>query len=777
VTTAPARQIKDDLQTKVRMRVRVRGLVQGVGFRPFVHREATARGLAGWVRNSAEGVVLEAEGERSSLEKFLDALENAPPAHATVIDMDISEIVRRGEDSFRILPSDVDGARTTTPAPDYAPCPECLAEFFNASNRRYLYPFINCTQCGPRFSIIEDLPYDRARTSMRRFAMCAQCQREYDDPQDRRFHAEPNACPVCGPQLALWNASGETLSMDHEALLTAAEALRTGAIVALKGIGGFHLLVDAQNEEAVTRLRARKRRPEKPFAVIFPTLATLHEACRVSAEEEALLTSPASPIVLLRRSGDTLASAVAPENPLLGAMLPYSPLHHLLMRELGFPVVATSGNVTDEPIAIDERDALRRLGDVADMFLVHNRQIVRPLDDSVARIVCGRELMLRCARGYAPASVAVAGVAAGVLALGGHLKTSIALTGEGRVTLGPHIGDLESVETREAHARTAQDMLSLGGARPRLVIRDLHPDYATSRTADDFGAPILAVQHHLAHVVACIVENGAEPPGLGVAWDGAGYGLDGTIWGGEFLLVTKSGWRRVAHLRSFPLPGGDTAAREPRRAALGLLYEAFGPDALAMTDLAPLAAFAPHERDALGVMLSRGVNSPRTSSMGRLFDAFAALCGLRQRASYEGQAAAELEWAAADRAGGRAYPFPLRDPTNTDGACTMDWGEALKAALADLRRGEPAGIVSEAFHNGLAVAIVAMAEHIGERRVVLTGGCFQNARMLETTVGALRAAGFEPLWHRRVPPNDGGLSFGQAAWAAWGEAKERKTCA
>ncbi|MBM3553830.1 MAG: carbamoyltransferase HypF [Alphaproteobacteria bacterium] len=754
----------------------MRGLVQGVGFRPFVHREATARGLAGWVRNSAEGVVLEAEGERSSLENLLDALERAAPAHAAVANLDVSEIAARGEAGFTILPSDAEGARKTLPAPDYATCPDCLEELFDASNRRYLYPFINCTQCGPRFSIIEDLPYDRARTSMRRFAMCAQCQREYDDPQDRRFHAEPNACPVCGPQLALWNTASETLAMDRDALLAATEALRAGAIVAVKGIGGFHLMVDARSQRAVTRLRARKRRPEKPFAVMFPTLATLHEACRISAEEEALLTSPASPIVLLKRSSDTLASAVAPENPLLGAMLPYSPLHHLLMRELGFPIVATSGNISDEPIVIDEHDVLARLTGVADIFLVHNRPIVRPLDDSVTRVVCGHELMLRRARGYAPASITVADAMAGVLALGGHLKTSIALTGEGAVTLGPHIGDLESVETREAHARAAQDLIRLGGARPQLIVRDLHPDYATSRTAEDYGKPIFAVQHHLAHVVACMAENGVSPPALGVAWDGAGYGLDGTIWGGEFLLVTKSGWRRVAHLRSFPLPGGDAAAREPRRAALGLLYEAFGSGALAMADLVPLAAFTPNERDALGVMLARGVNSPLTSSAGRLFDAFAALCGLRQRASYEGQAASQLEWALTDCADGPAYPFPLRAPEKAGGAYIMDWAEALHVALSELRGGAAPGAISDALHNGLANAIVALAERIGERRVALSGGCFQNTRLLGTAVGALRAAGFEPLWHRRVPPNDGGLALGQAAWAAWREAEERETC-
>jgi len=775
--TASALQARSANHTGTRIRVCVRGTVQGVGFRPFVHRRATALGLSGWVRNSSEGVVLEVEGERPRIAKLLQALREAAPANAMITAVETNEIDARGGAGFAILPSDANGAQGTTAAPDYATCPDCLAELFDASNRRHLYPFINCTQCGPRFSIIEELPYDRERTSMRRFRMCAACQAEYDDPRDRRFHAEPNACPICGPRLAVWNGWGETQAMDHDALLAASDALRGGAILAVKGIGGFHLMVDARDEAAVMRLRARKRRPEKPFAVMFPTLADVAASCRISTEEEALLCDAARPIVLLRRTGGPVARAAAPGNPLLGAFLPYSPLHHLLIRELGFPLVATSGNLSNEPIVTNERDALLRLNGLADIFLVHDRPIVRPADDSVARIICGRELMLRRARGYAPAAVAVEGATAGVLALGGHLKTSVALTGANSVTLGQHIGDLETVEARDAHARAVDDMIRFGGARPRLVVRDLHPDYATSRAAEELGLPAIAVQHHLAHVAACMAENGVSPPILGVAWDGAGYGPDGTVWGGEFLLVTKSGWRRVAHLRRFPLAGGEAAAREPRRAALGLLYEAFGPGAIAKTDLAPVAAFTDRERGGLGVMLARGVNAPLTSSMGRLFDAFAALCGLRQRASYEGQAAAELEWAAEGRADRRAYPFPLRDPAEAGDAYGMDWGDALEAALADLRRREPAGAVSEAFHNGLAEAIVAMAERIGERRVALTGGCFQNARLLETSVGALRAAGYEPLWHRRVPPNDGGLSFGQAVWAAWREAKEGETCA
>ncbi len=471
-----------------------------------------------------------------------------------------------------------------------------------------------------------------------------------------------------------------------------------------------------------------------------------------------------------------VAPAVAPGNPWLGAMLPYAPLHHLLLRELGFAVVATSANVSDEPIATDEREALARLGGIADLFLVHDRPIVRAVEDSVARIVCGRELVLRRARGYAPASIAVAGMASGILAMGAHLKATVAVSRAAGVVLSQHIGDLETIAARAAHARVVADATRLHAVTPRLVARDLHPDYASSRAAEAAGLPVAGVQHHLAHVVACMAEHGIAPPVLGVAWDGTGYGPDGTVWGGEFLLVTETGWRRVARLRPFRLPGGEAAVREPRRAALGLLYEGYGAKAFAMTDLAPVAAFSAAERTTLRTMLLRAVNAPLTSSAGRLFDGFAALCGLRQRASYEGQAAAELEWAAEGHASGRSYELPLRE-TRAQPSLEVDWRPALAAALADLRAGTAPGAVSEALHNGLAAAIAAAARRCGQHRVVLTGGCFQNARLTEAAVAALRAAGFEPIWHRRVPPNDGGIALGQAVWAAWSEPRGSTPCA
>jgi hydrogenase maturation protein HypF len=754
---------------RARLRILVRGAVQGVGFRPFVYSRAMALGLSGWVRNSSEGVAVEAEGAADDLSVFVETIRRSPPKNAVVTAIEVHQIEPRGEPAFAIRPSETTGTRTAQLLPDLATCPDCLAELFSPTDRRYRYPLINCTQCGPRFSIIEDTPYDRARTSMRHFAMCRACRREYADPANRRFHAEPNACADCGPRLALWDPHGHALERDHDALLAAAAALREGAIVALKGIGGFHLLADARNEATVRLLRRRKQRPEKPFAVMFPSLAEIGQRCCVSSAEATLLTSPARPIVLLRRTGDRLAVAVAPGNPWLGVLLPYAPVHHLLMRELGFPIVATSGNIANEPIVTDETEALQRLAAVADFFLVHDRPIVRPLDDSVARIVCGRELVLRRARGYAPAPITTDGLPPGILAFGGHLKTTIALTVPGNAVLSQHLGDLDTASACEAHARAIRDTTELHRFRPRLAVCDLHPDYASCRTAEASELPVIAVQHHVAHIAACMAEHGITPPALGVAWDGTGYGSDGTIWGGEFLLLRETGWRRVAHLRPFSLPGGNAAAGEPRRAALGLLYEAFGDRALAMTDLAPVAAFSAGERAVLHTMLARGTNAPLTSSAGRLFDAFAALCGLRQRASYEGQAAAELEWAAGDRATGRRYEFRVRQAKQGEAPLIVDWQPALESSLADLRVGADTGTISEALHNGLALAILEVASRIGEHRVVLSGGCFQNARLTEVAVAALGAGGFDPIWHRHVPPNDGGIALGQAAWAAWRE--------
>ena len=762
-----------------RLRVVIRGAVQGVGFRPFVYRLATEMSLPGWVSNSSGGVLIEAEGEADQLTAFLLRLERERPPRSAIYSLESSVLPLQGFSEFTIRESDRTGRRTAIVLPDIATCADCLRDVFDPANRRYLYPFTNCTNCGPRFTIITALPYDRANTTMRTFRMCPACEREYHDPADRRFHAQPNACPSCGPQLALWNEHGRTLAVRHEALLRAAECLHAGQIVALKGIGGFHLLVDARSEEAVRRLRVRKHREEKPLALMYPSPAQIAADCQVSVLETRLLRAPEAPIVLARRRASTLrnseadagtgiAPAVAPGNPCLGVMLPYSPLHHLLFRELPFPLVATSGNLSDDPICTDEHEALERLRGIADAFLVHDRPIARHADDSVARILLGREQILRRARGYAPLPIHVGRDLPDLLGVGAHLKGAVAVSVGDEVFIGQHLGDLESAEASRAFERAVDDLERLYALSPIAVACDAHPDYFSTRFAQARGLPVMRVQHHHAHVRACMAENGLRGPVLGVSWDGTGYGLDGTVWGGEFLHVTSASYRRVAHLRCFPLPGGEQAIREPRRAAVGLLYEVLGDQLFTMDRLPPIAAFTPSERSILKKMLTRGVNCPRTSSAGRLFDAVAALLGLRLGKQFEGQAAMVLEWTADAATTATAYPFEVRE---SEGALLVDWEPILRAILAAIDSRMAPDQVSAVFHNTLAEMIVAVAGRIGERQVVLTGGCFQNRVLTEATVSRLTAAGFSPHWHQRIPPNDGGIALGQilAACAAMEE--------
>jgi hydrogenase maturation protein HypF len=757
-----------------RLRVAIRGAVQGVGFRPFVYRLARELGLDGWVVNTPQGVFVEVEGDPAALEQCLLRIGRDRPPRAVIQSLEPSWLDPVAYVGFEIRDSARDGETTALVLPDIATCAECRADVRDPANRRYRYPFTNCTNCGPRFSIIDALPYDRANTSMRGFAMCPACQREYGDPADRRFHAQPNACPVCGPQLALWDPTGRELARQDTALGDAAAAIRAGRIVAVKGLGGFHLMVDASNDAAVRRLRERKHREEKPFALMYPSLADVGRHAAVSAVEARLLTSPEAPIVLLTRleaAKAGVSSAVAPRNPALGVMLPYTPLHLLLLDDVGGPVVATSGNVADEPICTDEVEALERLGGVADLFLVHDRPIVRHVDDSIVRVMLGRELVLRRARGYAPLPVPLGREGPPVLAVGGHLKSTVAVTAGSNAFISQHIGDLESQPSTNAFLGVLASLQRLFDVRPAMVAADLHPDYLSTRYAASLGLPVLRVQHHYAHVAACMAENEIAGPALGVSWDGTGYGPDGTIWGGEFLLTDDASFTRAACLRPFGLPGGDRAVREPRRSALGVLHAMLG-DALTATPGVPLGAFAPGERHLLLQMLERGLNTPVTTSAGRLFDAVAALLGLCERSSFEGQAAMELE-AAADTAIDDAYPFILEDrpdrvaPRGGWAApdLVVDWEPMVRAVLLDQQAGVPAGTVAARFHNTLAEMIVAVAARVGERRVVLTGGCFQNRRLTERAVGRLREAGFAPYWHQRVPPNDGGLALGQLAAA------------
>jgi hydrogenase maturation protein HypF len=752
-----------------RLRVAIRGAVQGVGFRPFVYRLATEMGMPGWVSNSPQGVFLEVEGAPDALRSFLLRLERERPPRSSIQSLEPSFLSPIGFHTFEIRPSDHTGERTALVLPDIATCADCLREICDPADRRYLYPFTNCTNCGPRFSIIQALPYDRPNTTMAGFAMCDTCRREYGNPSDRRFHAQPNACPACGPHLELWGPAGDVLSTHHPALRDAVEAIRRGQVVAVKGLGGFHLMVDGTNEEAVSWLREQKHREDKPLAIMAPYIDLIKVYCEVSSLEERLLSSPESPIVLLRRRGDLpewirpIAPSVAPGNPDLGVMLPCTPLHHVLARELGMPVVATSGNLSDEPICTDERDALTRLRGIADLFLVHDRPIARHVDDSVARVLLGRELVLRRARGYAPLPVQVGRPLPPLLAVGAHLKNAVAVSAHTQVFVSQHIGDLETPQAFDAFRRVSDDLLRLYDLKPQAVVCDAHPDYLSTRHAAGTGLPVVHVQHHYAHVLSCMAENGLESPILGVSWDGTGYGLDHTIWGGEFLRVTESGFQRVAHLRTFRLPGGEHAVKEPRRTAIGLLYEMEGDRFAAREELAPVRSFAAPERRLLTQALANHLNAPLTSSAGRLFDAVAALLGLRLTTRFEGQAAMELEWAIRGVTTDASYPFQIEPK---QGILIADWEPLIHALLADLAGGAALGDMAARFHNTLADMIVAIAEQVGIQTIALSGGCFQNRYLTERTVGCLVAAGFSPHWHQRVPPNDGGIALGQILAAA-----------
>ncbi|MBI4677952.1 MAG: carbamoyltransferase HypF [Elusimicrobia bacterium] len=768
-----------------RLWVLVRGAVQGVGFRPFVFRLARELGLNGWVNNSAQGVTVEAEGPTHALEAFLARLVAEKPPNSVIEGMEHAFLDPVPYASFEIRKSEPGGRKTALVLPDIAPCAACLAEVFDQKDRRHRYPFTNCTHCGPRFSIIEGLPYDRPNTAMRGFRMCEACRKEYEDPADRRFHAQPNACPACGPQVELWDPDGKVRSSRDEALKGAVEALARGLVVAVKGVGGFHLMADARSDAAVKALRARKHREEKPFAVMFPTLEALSRCARIRETEARILSSPEAPIVLLAlRPGacpQCVSRLVAPGNPNIGAMLPSTPLHHVLLHDLASPVVATSGNLSEEPICTDERDALSRLAGIADLFLVHDRPISRHVDDSIVRVLAGRPLLLRRARGYAPMPVRLRPARSGrpggepaptLLAVGGHLKNTVAVSVADGIHLSQHIGDLESAGSYEAFERVIESLSKLYDLKPGVVARDSHPDYVSTRHAGKLGLPVVPVQHHVSHVLACMADNELEGPVLGVAWDGTGYGPDQTVWGGEFLRVWEKGWARAAHWRTFPLPGGDRAVREMRRSAFGLLFEVFGEALLEPDGVAPgvLRSFSVKDRRLLLQMCRTRTNAPLTSSVGRLFDAVACLAGLRDLGAYEGQAAMELEYAAAAFKTEERYPFALTGGRKDDGPSpvVLDWEPMVRAIIRDRAAGTSAGEVAAKFHNSLAEAIVGIARSAGLERVALSGGCFQNRYLTERAVERLSAEGFRPYRHQRVPPNDGSNALGQAVAASWG---------
>jgi hydrogenase maturation protein HypF len=759
----------DPAAPRVAREVHLEGIVQGVGFRPFVHGLATRLGLGGIVTNDTRGVLIEVEGGEPEVTRFLARLEADAPPLAALTRMRVRTIPACGRERFAIVASRPEGARTVAVSPDVATCADCLRELFDPADRRHRYPFINCTNCGPRFTIVRGVPYDRPFTTMAGFAMCAACAREYGDPSDRRFHAEPISCPACGPRMRL--VDRHDVAMSEHPVAEAAARLGAGSVVAVKGLGGYHLAAAAAHEGAVAALRSRKHREDKPFAVMVPDLAAARVLAQVSPAEAAALESARRPIVLVRRRPDAhLAAAVAPGNRSVGLMLPYTPLHHLLCRQVAVPIVLTSGNVSEEPIAYRDEDAFARLGSVADVFLTHDRPIHVRTDDSVVRVQRGHAMLIRRSRGYAPAPLALpSAVRRPILACGAELKSTFCLAKDGVAYVSHHIGDLENFETLRAFTEGIDHFRRLFDVTPEVVAHDLHPEYLSTRFALGLdGVSLVGVQHHHAHVAACLADNGEEGPAIGVALDGLGFGVDATLWGGEFLIADLSSFERAGHLEAVPLPGGTTAIRQPWRMAAAYLAAALGE-----SHSRDLEVVQRHARQWDGVLQVAGIRSlaPLTSSTGRLFDAVAAILGVRDEIRYEGQAAVELEQLA-DEAEARGYPAGLSDST----PIRIRGADLVRAVVDDLRGGTPASLVAARFHNGLARTIVEVCYALRARHrlstVALSGGVFQNVLLAERTVRGLEKIGFRVLTHTRVPCNDGGISFGQAVVAA---ARDRRS--
>jgi len=739
-----------------RRRIRVTGIVQGVGFRPFVLRQATQLALTGFVANSGQGVEIEAQGRPEAIDQLLGLLQQAKaPAVVERIEAMIMP-PRQGHD-FTIAPSQTTGPVSTLIAPDLATCQDCQRELFDVSNRRYRYPFINCTHCGPRLTIIRAIPYDRPTTSMAAFSMCPSCQAEYDDPQNRRFHAQPNACPDCGPQLTLCDTVGQALSGDPFSLC--AQLLGQGKTVAIKGLGGFHLAVDARNDAAISRLRQRKGRPSRPLALMLPNLTTAHQLCHLSPEAERLLSSPQRPILLAPRKESPLISPlVAPGLGELGLMLPYTPLHFLLAHAFPHPLVMTSANRSEEPLCIDNQEALRQLTELADAFLLHDRPIVCRADDSVVTIQQGQALTLRRGRGQAPTPIKVRSHGPQVLAVGGELKNTICLLKGGHAFLSQHLGDLKNLAAAAFFRETISHFLSLFQGDPALIVHDLHPGYLSSQWATDEGRrPTLAVQHHHAHLAACLAENQHDGPALGLILDGTGLGWDQTIWGGEVLIGDAAGCERLAWLEPMPLPGGEIAIRQPWRAAVGYLSQIYG------EALPALPFLDEHDWGPVAEIAQRGIHSPQTSSCGRLFDAVAAMAGGRQTISYEGQAAIELMAAANGKISDQGYELGME--TAAEGGA-ISLRPLVRQVVIDIEQGASLAAISQRFHRTLiemlTVAVKQASARYDLRVVALSGGVFVNPLMANGLRQGLGQAGLVVLSHSRLPPGDGCLALGQA---------------
>jgi hydrogenase maturation protein HypF len=764
-----------------RVAARVSGTVQGVGFRPFAYRLAEELKLGGFVLNDERGVAVEIEGDPERVGEFLRRLAAEAPSLARVEAIAPTEIEATGERRFHILASERAGEPEALVSPDTATCADCLVELFDPADRRYRYPFVNCTNCGPRFTIVRAVPYDRAATTMAAFEMCAPCRAEYEDPEDRRFHAQPNACPDCGPHARLVAADGGRIddAAQPDAIAAAAAMLTGGAIVAVKGIGGYHLACRAADERAVGELRRRKHRGGKPFALIAPDLDVARELVELGPSEERLLSGRERPIVIARRRrGAAVADAVAPGSADLGVMLPHSPLHHLLVADAGEPLVVTSGNLSEEPIAHRDEEALERLGPTADAFLIHDRPIHNSAEDSVVRAIDSElrpaPLMIRRSRGYAPESIAMRPPATRpILACGAELKSTFCLARGSRAWVGQHIGDLKSFEALRSFRHGIEHFERLFALVPDLVAHDLHPDYLSTRYAlERDGVEHLGVQHHHAHLAACLAEHGVAGAAVGAIYDGSGYGPDGTVWGGEILVGDAASFSRVGMLRPVPLPGGDAAVHEPWRMACAWLATAFEEPTPRLPP-GVLGEVAPPGWEAVAALVRTGAASPVTTSVGRLFDAVAALAGLRTRVDHEGQAAMELEGIARPHVCS-AYPFDLFEESGAGSGGSMlvlDPRETIRAIVADLEAGVAIGDVSARFHNALAAAtaaacVAAAQTHGAPDDIVLSGGVFQNRLLLTRTAEHLHAAGLRALVPERLPPNDGGISYGQAAAAA-----------
>lgn len=747
-----------------RRKVIIEGIVQGVGFRPFVYQLAERFGLAGSVCNDTRGVTIEVEGASDVLNLFVTAIQLEKPPLAVIQSLESHPVAVQGCSGFAILRSSVDESRRVQIAPDTFVCDDCLEELFNPADRRYRYPFINCTNCGPRYTIVTGIPYDRPLTTMVDFPLCLDCRNEFEAPSSRRFHAQPNACPECGPQLRLLDERGQPVD-EQDPLSAAILQLKAGQILAVKGLGGYHLAADAGNYSAVQKLRRRKQRDEKPFALMAKSLDVVKKMALVDDDEARLLQGVERPIVLLQKRTDyNLAENVAPANRYLGVMLPYTPLHYLLLQDSFEALVMTSANVSDEPIAFEDNEACQRLNTIADAFLVHDRRIHTRTDDSIARVMAKRPLLLRRSRGFVPRAIRLPGESQAILAVGAELKNTICLTRGDQAFLSQHIGDLKNLEVYESFQQTVTHLQSILEVSPEKVAHDMHPDYYSTRYAlEESGLEPVAVQHHHAHLASCLAEHGVEEPAIGIIFDGIGYGEDGNVWGGEFLVGDLNRYERVGHFRYQPMPGGDLATKEPWRMALSYLQSLYGeiPD-----DTKAFEGIVENELRLVAKATSKGINAPLTSSCGRLFDGVSALLGLRQRASFEGQAAMELEMVA-DAIQQQHYPCLL---SKEDGQTIFDPLPMIDAIINDRFAGRPVAEIAGRFHLSLAMMIEEVCAQIrqetGIRQVVLSGGVFQNCLLTEMTICSLEKSGFKVFTHSLVPPNDGGLALGQAAVAA-----------